>query len=89
MSPSAASSTTLLNGNATVLAINQILSRIKKFAAEKLNVTRADEITISNEKILHNGRETGLNWCDLIQKAYLALSYHPQVYYTNLHQEDL
>ena len=72
MSPSAASSTTLLNGNATVLAINQILSRIKKFAAEKLNVTRADEITISNEKILHNGRETGLNWCDLIQKAYIA-----------------
>ncbi|HIA30409.1 MAG TPA: xanthine dehydrogenase, partial [Candidatus Marinimicrobia bacterium] len=46
--------------------------RIKKFAAEKLNVTRADEITISNEKILHNGRETGLNWCDLIQKAYIA-----------------
>ena len=72
MSPSAASSTTLLNGNATVLAINQILSRIKTFAAEELGFTEKDNITISSEKILYKGENTGMTWNELIQKAYLA-----------------
>ena len=72
MSPSAASSTTLLNGNATVLAINQILSRIKTFAAEELDLTEKDNITISSEKILYNGEDAGMTWNELIQKAYLA-----------------
>lgn len=72
MSPSAASSTTLLNGNATVLAINQILSRLKSFAAGNLKLTETDNITVSSEKILCNGKDTGMNWEDLIQKAYLA-----------------
>ena len=72
MSPSAASSTTLLNGNATVLAIEQILTRLKSFAAEELKLPNQDNISISDEKILHNGQDTGLTWDDLVQKAYLS-----------------
>ncbi|MCH8012206.1 MAG: molybdopterin-dependent oxidoreductase [Candidatus Marinimicrobia bacterium] len=72
MSPSAASSTTLLNGNATVLAIKQILSRLKSFAVEELNLPDKDSFTISEEKILHNGKDTGMTWNDLVHKAYLS-----------------
>ena len=72
MSPSAASSTTMLNGNAAVLAIQQILSRLKTFVVEELNLHDKDDITISEEKILHNGKNTGMTWNDLVQKAYLS-----------------
>jgi len=72
MSPSAASSTTMLNGNAAVLAIQQILSRLKTFVVEELNLPDKDDITISEEKILHNGKNTGMTWNDLVQKAYLS-----------------
>ena len=71
-SPSAASSTTMLNGNAAVLAIQQILSRLKTFVVEELNLPDKDDITISEEKILHNGKNTGMTWNDLVQKAYLS-----------------
>lgn len=72
MSPSAASSTTLLNGNATVLAIEQILSRLKNVASEELGASNKDDISIVEEKILSKGEDMGLTWNELIQKAYLS-----------------
>lgn len=72
MSPSAASSTTLLNGNAAVLAIDQILERLRAFAARELNLKGKDSVTIEDEKVFHEGVDTGMRWEELVQKAYLA-----------------
>lgn len=72
MSPSAASSTTLLNGNATVLAAEQILSRLKSFTAEELKLPKDSNITIAGEHVLKDGKKTGLSWIDLVQRAYLS-----------------
>ena len=79
MSPSAASSTTLLNGNATLMAVNQILDRLKALVAKELGITDQKKIVIKNEKILYHDEETNWTWDKLIQTAYLsrlALSAH-------------
>ncbi len=71
MSPSAASATTVLNGNATLLAIQQILSRLKPLVAKELNVPDPESITIQDEQILYRGSHTGWSWKQLVQTAYL------------------
>lgn len=72
MSPSAASATTDLCGGATIRAIEQILSRLKRFTAEQLSLEKPDEITIQNEQVLYQGKPTGWDWKELIQRAYMA-----------------
>ncbi len=50
-SPSAASSTSDLNGKATLMACTAILERLKKVAADGLQVTEED-ISLVNEQVL-------------------------------------
>jgi xanthine dehydrogenase large subunit len=79
MSASAASATTLLNGNATRMACCQILDRLKNLAAKELAAEDADQISIVDERILYHGKPTKLDWPSLVQTAYLnriALSAH-------------
>ncbi len=73
MSPSAASSTTMLNGNAVMIAVDQILERLRPVAARALGVdaAEADRIAIEDEKILRDGAVTDLSWPELVNAAYL------------------
>lgn len=71
ISPSAASATSDLNGNATIAACREILTGMKKVAATELECT-ADAITIVDEKVLNNGEPTELNWDTLVLKSYFA-----------------
>jgi xanthine dehydrogenase large subunit len=71
MSPSAASATTMLNGNALMVAAAQILDRLKAFAARELGVADPAYITVADERVLQEGQETGWTWAQLIQAAYL------------------
>ncbi len=89
MSPSAASSTTVLNGNAMLRAILQILDRLKSLIIKELRVPDKDKITVVNEKVFYDGLETGWGWEQLVQTAYLNridLSAHgffasPEIYF--------
>ena len=72
MSPSAASVTTDLNGNATLLAIAQILDRLKALAAKELGVKDTENIAIANEKVVYAGKETDFTWEYLAKAANLA-----------------
>lgn len=77
-SPSAASATADLNGKAVEIACQNILARLKKVAAEKLN-TSVEEIHFLEEKIFVGGKESGLTWKELILIAYsqrVALTEH-------------
>ncbi len=89
MSPSAASATTLLNGNAMMIAIEQIMDRLKTFAAGEIHVPDPAKITLDDEAVLYDGSETGWTWARLVQTAYLnriGLSAHgffatPDIYF--------
>ncbi len=72
MSPSAASATSLLNGNATMMAVQAIKSRLKGVVAQELGVPEQDDVAIVDEKVLYNGHETGWTWERLVQAAYLS-----------------
>jgi xanthine dehydrogenase large subunit len=95
MSPSAASATTVLNGNATMLAINQILKRLKPLAAKELNIPDQEKVTIEDERVLYDGHDTGWNWDKLVQTAYLSrigLSAHgfyatPNIYFDRMKEK--
>jgi len=79
MSPSAASATTDLNGNATLIATGQILDRLKAVALKNLKLDQAEKVTIADEQVLYEGRPTGWDWTRLVQTAYfnrVALSAH-------------
>ena len=71
MSASAASAQTLLNGNATLLAVGQIVERLKRHLAEQLGAD-AEKITIEDERLLLDGGDTGWTWDRLVFSAYLA-----------------
>lgn len=70
MSPSAASATTDLNGNATLDACRQILGRMLPAVAAQLNVSPA-ELRFVDGVLHHNGVATDWTW----QKAVLACYY--------------
>jgi xanthine dehydrogenase large subunit len=77
-SPSAASATADLNGKATLMACENILSRLKNVAAEELNTT-PENISIRNEWVYVNEKQTDLGWKKLVMLAYLkrvSLSEH-------------
>lgn len=71
-SPTAASTGADLNGNAAIKASNTILKRLFNFASELLEINNDENISIFNEKLLLNGKETGIIWNELISKAYLS-----------------
>jgi xanthine dehydrogenase large subunit len=72
MSASAASATTDLNGNATLLAIGQILDRLRTLVVNELHLSHAEKVTIVDEKVLYDGHETDWTWQKLVQKAYTS-----------------
>lgn len=71
MSPSAASATTDLNGNATLIATGEILERLKSFAVKELGLSHKERLTIEDEQLLYAGKATGWDWGKLVQTAYL------------------
>jgi len=89
MSASAASATTLLNGNAALLACQQILKDLKTLAASKLGLPKTGDLSLVDEQVLDGGEETGWTWQRLVQAAYferIPLSAHahfatPNVWY--------
>ena len=68
-SPSAASTTADLNGRAVEIACNVIADRLKKVAAEMLN-TDLSSITLRDELVYANDKQTELSWKTLILTAY-------------------
>jgi xanthine dehydrogenase large subunit len=72
MSASAASVTTDLNGNATLLAIGQILDRLKGLAGQELGVQDIENIAIVNERVMYGETPTDLTWEQLVKTANLA-----------------
>lgn len=87
-SPSAASATADLNGKATFMACTAIADRLKKVAAEELDVA-VEKIVLKDEFVYANGEKTGLEWKKLVMAAYLkrvSLSEHahyatPEIYF--------
>ncbi|MDA8019703.1 MAG: molybdopterin-dependent oxidoreductase [Thermoanaerobaculia bacterium] len=88
MSASAASSTTLLNGNATLRAATPLRERLLTHAGERLG-SDPSLLTIENEQLLCDGEPTGWDWPKLVKSAYLhrvSLSAHgfyatPEIHY--------
>ena len=79
-SPSAASATADLNGKATQMACEHILTRLKTVALEELKVTgTAEDISISNERVYYKGNATMVDWNALVMAAFsrrISLSEH-------------
>lgn len=69
-SPTAASASADLNGNALLIACNALLLRLRALAAKMVNANMKD-VEIHKEKVYLNGKETNLNWEKLIQQAFL------------------
>lgn len=70
MSASAASVTTDLNGHAMLLAIEEILGRLKAVAQRELALVEVGEVAIANEQVLYAGQPTGWSWQQLVSAAY-------------------
>jgi xanthine dehydrogenase large subunit len=89
ISPSAASATTHLNGHATIVAINQILGRLKEFAVKELRLKDPNKIRVIGGKVYYGKKKTGWTWRELVQQAYMSridLSAHgfyatPKIYF--------
>ncbi|MCB1123418.1 MAG: molybdopterin-dependent oxidoreductase, partial [Verrucomicrobiae bacterium] len=71
ISPSAASATSDLNGNATIAACEEILVGLKQKAAEELS-GKPEQITIVDGLVHLNGKATELTWEQLVLKTYLS-----------------
>lgn len=97
MSASAASSTTLLNGNAALMAVRTIRERLEALAAGRLatdddpapeSVPEEERgVKIVDEWVWLNGRRTEWDWERLVREAYLsriALSAHEHFATPNL-----
>jgi len=71
ISPSAASATTDLNGNATIIACREILAGLKKVAAKELGC-EAEAITIKDGIVHQLDQPTDLEWDALVLKTYFS-----------------
>jgi xanthine dehydrogenase large subunit len=69
-SPSAASSTADLNGQAVLMACTAITERLKEVAAASLQ-TSAASLELKNDFVWMNGEQTGINWEQLVMMAYV------------------
>ncbi|HRZ98890.1 MAG TPA: molybdopterin-dependent oxidoreductase, partial [Paludibacter sp.] len=70
ISPTAASTGADLNGNATRIACEEILNRLKIVIPLIIGTSVNDKYEIRNEIIYHNEQKTTLNWNELILKTY-------------------
>lgn len=78
MSASAASATTLLNGNAVKGAAEKVRAGLFAMMANELGCA-AEELSLQGEQLLRSGAPTGWDWPRLVRHAYLsrvALSAH-------------
>lgn len=71
MSPTAASATSDLNGNATIIACKEILAGMKRIAGDELDCA-PESITIENGIIHQDGSPRNLDWNTLVNKTYFA-----------------
>ncbi|EDY81048.1 Aldehyde oxidase and xanthine dehydrogenase, molybdopterin binding domain, putative [Verrucomicrobiia bacterium DG1235] len=71
ISPSAASATSDLNGNATIIACREILAGMKKVAATKLKC-EPEEVTIVDGRVHCSGKASELDWNTLVLESYFA-----------------
>ena len=71
ISPSAASSTTDLNGNATIIACREILDGMKKVAAKELSC-EPSKISIKKGIVCVNAEPSEMSWEDLVLKTYFS-----------------
>ncbi|OQY27728.1 MAG: xanthine dehydrogenase [Candidatus Cloacimonetes bacterium 4572_55] len=89
MSPSAASTTLHLNGQAALIAVKEIKNRLISMITKELNLDAYASVKIKNERVLFEGHKTGWDWERLVQKAYFSrvdLSAHgfyatPNIYF--------
>ena len=84
-SPSAASATADLNGKATEIACNTILSRLKMVAAEEFNV-EPGSVELKDEWVYIDGAKTTWDWKKLVMITFtkrISLSEH--AHYTPPH----
>jgi xanthine dehydrogenase large subunit len=72
MSPSAASATTDLNGRAVLVAIEQLLERLRSLAASRFGAASGDSVAIRDERIWIDDRPSPWDWESLVREAYLA-----------------
>ena len=71
ISPSAASATSDLNGNATINACEELLVGLEEIAAQELEAN-PEEITIQDGVVHCSGEATDLDWNQLVLKTYFA-----------------
>lgn len=71
MSPTAASTGADLNGQATCLACEQILLRLKRIISESTG-SQIERIQIIDEQVYVEDKSISLSWKQLISKAYMA-----------------
>ena len=79
MSASAASSTTMLNGNAALAAVAQIRGDLVEVIVRELELPDTTVVTIVDERVLCDGVDSGVCWEDLVRRAYasrVSLSAH-------------
>ncbi len=87
-SPTAASTGADLNGNAAIIASENILERLKNKAAEIFNAN-AEDVEIIDENVVVKGEKTTMSWEKLIWQSYferISLSSHafyatPNIYF--------
>lgn len=70
-SPTAASKGADLNGYATIDACNLILERLKKVAAELLEISDLSKISIKDELVYLAEQKTDIDWSKLIINSYV------------------
>jgi xanthine dehydrogenase large subunit len=93
-SPSAASATADLNGNAVLMACTEIANRLKHVAANELHVDEA-HITLKDDHVYINNQKGDLTWERLIMLAFMnrvSLSEHahyatPEIHYDKLKEK--
>ncbi len=72
MSPSAASATTDLNGNAAIIAVETIMGGMREAAAAELGAVDPATVTIAGEQVRVAGRPAGMSWTDVVDLTYHA-----------------
>jgi xanthine dehydrogenase large subunit len=71
MSPSAASATTDLNGNATIHACRQILERLYRLIADEEDFDDPGQLSFRGEELYYGDEATDWTWEDVVEHAYL------------------
>lgn len=70
MSASAASSTTVLNGNATLVAVRQILARLDPVARRLASANEGAKVVFRDGRVVCDGVESEVTWQNVVAAAY-------------------